>query len=240
MITLTSLLKSLGERQQTYFKFVVVFLLFLLLVFDRDLGMIYLLILFGDFIWYLTDKNISFPLIRKTTSFRDVLETVVAVGVFLGISTVLVDFLSPNLISNGIISGAQSIFQLLATGTPILSGNKFFTLLGWGVMVPIIETSFFFGRLLEGMTTILEKTFGVKISYKKISVPLIIAIFIVASLFTLFHITAKGLSTIPLMVTFIFAIISCALVIRNGELKNAVALHIIVNSFAVMSSFGWL
>jgi hypothetical protein len=227
------------ERTDTYFKLAVVFLLFLLLSFDQDLGMIYSLIILGHFIWYMTDKDISFPISRgvKNGGFSTLqifAESMLALGAFLLITSFLTGFAA------NFFKGTQSIFELLATSTPILKGNIFLTIVGWGVLVPIIETTFFNGQLLEGISTYAEKIYGIKINFGKITGPLIIIVFFVGALFALFHITAKGLNTIPLLITVIFSIISSFLVIRHRETKGAIMIHIIVNTMAVLTSIGWI
>jgi len=232
----------MDDTKDSYFKFIVVFLLFLLFAFDRDLALIYLLILVGDYFWYKSDSFISFKIKRQGSSLiKVVLETLAALGLFLGASTVLINIVSPQtLVASGFIKEAQSIFHLLATGTPILQGSKILTLVGWGVLVPIVETTFFNGRLLEGLAHYSEKVFGTKVRLDKVTPKLFLVILVVASLFTLFHITAKGLNSLPLLITFIFSIISSLLVIRHQELRGAIYLHVIVNSMAVLSSFGWI
>ncbi|MEA2037911.1 MAG: CPBP family glutamic-type intramembrane protease, partial [Nanoarchaeota archaeon] len=162
-------------------------------------------------------------------------------GVFLLISTLLVNFFSPDTINTGagVVATTQSIFHLLATSTPILKGSKLLTLLGWGIIVPVIETSFWNGRLLEGLSTYAEDIIGKKVSLERMSFALWIVIFVIASLFTLFHITAKGLHSIPLLITFLFSVISSVLVIRHRQTKGAILMHCITNSAAVASVLGW-
>ena len=230
------------NRQDNYFKVMVVFLLFLLLSFDQDLAMIYLLIMIGDYIWYKSDNFISFPISAgRSNSFMVYVESVAALGIFLIVSTILVSTFDPQAIAGAsIIEQTQSIFHLLATSTPILKGSKILTILGWGILIPIIETSFFNGRLLEGLATYAEKIYGRKISVQKMSVRLFGVMAVVAAMFTIFHITAKGLASIPLLITFIFSIISSILVVRHRETKGAILMHIVTNSAAVASSFGWI
>jgi hypothetical protein len=196
----------------------------------------------GDYIWYKSDNFISFPIARKTNApWRIVMESLAGLGAFLVVSTVLLSVFSPqSVIVSDIVGGVQSIFHLLATSTPILKGSKFLTLIGWGIIVPIVETTFFNGRLLEGLASYSEVIRGKAVSLKKFSMPLIMVMIVVASLFTLFHITAKGLDSVPLMITFLFSIISSVLVIRHQELRGAILLHICTNSAAVASSFGWI
>lgn len=219
-----------------YFKSLVLFLLFLLLAFDRDMSMIYLLILIGDYIWYRFDRNIVFPLEKtKSNRFSALIEAGIATAGFFIISSAVIAFAAVD-----ITPSFQSIVSLLATATPVLKGNKILTLIGWGVIIPIIETSFFNGRLLEGIATYAEKRTGKKINFNKITTTLIVVVLVIAAFFTLFHLTAKNLASAPLMITFVFSVISSILVIKNKELKQAIILHIITNSLAVLSSFGLL
>lgn len=232
--------KSLRDN---YFKFTIIFLLFLLLAFDRDLALVYIVIMFGDYIWFKSDNFISFKISSPTPRFsstRVYIESAAAFGLFLIVSTFLVSVFSPQSISEGILGGAQSIFQLLATSTPVLKGSQILTLIGWGMLVPLIETSFFNGRLLEGLSTYAEEVTGKKVSLINYTTALVVVILVIASLFTLFHLTAKGLESIPLMITFLFSVISSVLVLRHRELKGAISLHIFTNSAAVMSSMGWI
>lgn len=221
----------------------MIFLLFLLLSFDRDLAIIYLLIMFADWIWYKSDNFVSFPISdpRRMSTTQVYIEAIAGLGLFLLISTILVSTFSPESVTGGIVGGAQSIFHLLATSTPILQGSKILTLVGWGLLVPIIETSFFNGRLLEGFATYAEKVIGRKVPLElsQISLGLVGVIFTVAAIFTLFHITAKGMESLPLLITFIFSVISSVLVIRHRQTKGAILVHIITNSMAVASGFGW-
>lgn len=229
-------------KDANYYKFTVVALLFLLLAFDRDLAMIYLLIMFGDFVWMLSDNFVSFPYSNgPADNVRVYIEAAAALGAFLGISTFMVSYLSPqSLVGTGFVSQTQSLFQLLATSTPILKGSPFLTFIGWGILVPVIETSFFFGRLLEGFTTYAEHFFNTKISLDHLSIKLLMVIFFVAALFTIFHFTSKEMKTVPLLITFIFAAISCLLVQRQKQLKGAISLHIGTNSAAVASALHWI
>lgn len=232
--------RIITDRLDNYFKFIVIFLLFLLLSFDRDMATIYVLIMFGDYIWYRSDNFISFPINgKKISGGQALIEGFAGVGLFLLISQIVLA-MSGRLESLNFIAATQSIFHLLATSTPILQGNKILTLIGWGVLIPIIETSFFNGRLLEGLSTYGESVIGKKISLTKPSIELGMVIFVVASIFTLFHITAKALDPTSLIITFIFSVISSLMVLRHKDLRGSIIMHIIVNSAAVLAGFGWI
>lgn len=221
-----------------YFRWMSVLLLFLLLAFDRDLAMIYLLIMVADFIWFTSDNFISFPIRGQPSRFSTLVvytESLAALGLFLGISSWLV-----GAFGDGLTFGTQSLFQLLATSTPILQGSQFLTLVGWGIVVPFIETIFFNGRLLEGLATYSEKILGIKADIRTLNLNMMIIVFVVAAMFTLFHLTAKGLASVPLLITFLFSVISSILVIRHRELRGAIFIHVVTNSLAVSSSLGWI
>lgn len=229
------------KLQESYYKFTLLFLVFLLLVFDRDLALVYSLIILGDWVWFSTHNRIAFPLSREgTNNIKLYTESLVGLGVFLLASFMLVSAFSPqSIIAGGLIGGAQSIFHLLSTTTPILEGSAFLTLMGWGLLIPVIETHFFNGTLLDGLSSYAEKITRKKISFDSYTLPLVLVIITVAALFTLFHLTAKGIETIPLLVTFLFSIISSILVIRHKQVKGAVFIHVVVNMMAVLSMWGW-
>lgn len=219
-------------KRESYFQFTVLILLFLLLVFDRDMAMIYILILVGDFLWYNFDKHVSYQ-IEKTADnrFSSLLQVGIAAVVFFTISKFA-------LMAVGETSSLQATLGLLATSTPILAGNKILTFVGWALLIPIIETVFFFGTLLEGLATYAEARIHEHIDLYAINIKTIMLMVVIGALFALFHLTAKNLSSTPLMLTFIFAIISCILVILNKELKQAILLHCVINGMAVLSSYG--
>jgi membrane protease YdiL (CAAX protease family) len=223
-------LVKFGKRNYNYFKLMAVGLIFLLLNFDPDLSMVYLLILIGDYIWYQNDKFISFPFSRKDENQTiTIIESFAAFGVFLGITAALITGFS-----------TQSLLSMLSSTVPILADSQLLTLISWGIIVPIIETNFFFGRLLEGFSVLAEKITGKKVSTQKFSIPLFIVMMFVSAVFTLFHLSAKGLGSQALIVTFIFGILSMILVVRHRSTKGATIMHILSNSIAVLISMGWL
>jgi len=219
-----------GKKNYDYFKLMAIGLIFLLLNFDPDLSMVYLLILLGDYIWYQNDSWISFPYSNKQANKTGVIiESFAALGIFLLATAVLITGFS-----------TQSLLSMLSSTVPILAESQVLTLISWGIIVPFIETNFFFGRLLEGFSYMAEKVTGNKISTKKFSIPIFIVMILVAAIFTLFHLSAKGLDSSALIVTFIFAIISMILVVRQQSTKGATIMHILSNSTAVLISMGWI
>lgn len=229
------------KLQESYYKFTLLFLVFLLLVFDRDLALVYSLIILADWVWFSSDNFITFPMSRPgSNNIKIYVESFVGLGIFLLTSVALVSFFSPkDIIAGGVVGGAQSIFHLLSTTTPILQGSAVLTYIGWGFLIPIVETHFFNGTLLEGLATYAEKITGERINFDRYTTPLVLVVLTIAALFTLFHLTAKGVQTIPLLITFIFSVVSSVLVIRHKQVKGAAFIHIFVNSMAVFAMWGW-
>ena len=195
----------------------------------------------ADWVWFSTDKDISFPLSRRdSNNVKIYIESLIGLGVFLFSSVVLVSVFSPkDIIAGGVVGGAQSIFHLLSTVSPIFEQSEFLKFVGFGFLIPIIETHFFNGTLLEGLSTYSERVTGNRINFNRFTSQLVLVVLIVATLFTLFHLTAKGIQTIPLLITFIFSVVSSVLVIRHKQVKGAILIHVIVNSMAVLSMWGW-
>ena len=219
--------------REIYFKFSILVLLFMLLIFDPSMAQIYIAIIIGDFVWAFFDNKISYPL-ESATSGR-ILSLVIAVIAAAGFF-----FISTFVLKSIGSTTTQSIWQLWATSTPILKDNRILTFIGWAILIPVIETSFFFGRVFEGLTLFVSQRFGKRINPYSLSIPMALVIIVISALFTLFHLTAKGLGNQALLLTFIFAMVSCVLVVYTKNLRSAVLLHIFTNSLALLSSFGML
>jgi len=223
-------------RHDHYFKFVGLFLVFLLIAFNQDLALIYLSIMFVDYIWFKSDNFISFPLSRgRRTNPRVYIEALIGLGIFLTLGGVLLQYSGVQSIAAGLVAKTQSLFQLLSAATPALKESKILTFLGWGVLVPVIETTFWNGRLLEGFAEYARLGKGQPVSLRTPSLRLVVVVVFVALLFVVFHLASKGTASTPLLITFAFSLISSLLVLRHKELKGAILFHVIVNSAAVLS-----
>jgi membrane protease YdiL (CAAX protease family) len=231
---------SLRNRGLDYWLSVGFILAFLYFTFDPVLGTAYIFLLLLDQWFYNSDKNVTFVYSRDKNITKSLISAVIGLAAFLGISTLL-----------NSLPQFQSVFELLATSTPLLKNSKLLTFIGWGLLIPIIETNFFFGRLLEGLPEILGERAGLRklagtpssnIPFlKKIFMPSTIFTMVLVSIaFTLFHLSSKGAESIPLLITFIFGIISCAIVMKDKETRGAVYLHIAVNSLTVLLTYGIL
>jgi membrane protease YdiL (CAAX protease family) len=218
-----------------YFKFAVLFLLFLLLVFDQSLATIFLLILLGDFVWFIFDKHISYPMekIKNNRIVTFTIAGIVAIVFFLSTAFLLTAF-------TGSTYSMMSVMELLATTSPVLAGNIILTFISFGILIPFIESHFFHGTLVEGLMLFLERRLGIRINRYSINIGTILIAVVVSALFLLYHLTSKNLSNIPLLVTFIFSMFATLITIKTKEKKGAIILHCIVNILSLLGSYGLL
>jgi len=222
-----------------YFKYGGFVFVLLLLIFDETLGIVYSLMLVVSYFWYKADTNgytyiMSRP--QRNSLSKILVETGVAYAAFLFISSFLVSIVEPQAASGGL----QSIFQLLSTSTPILKGSKILTLIGWGILIPLVETTLFFGLFQEGVAEAIGRVTGHRFALNKFSILMFWTLGIVTAAFILFHLTAKNLDPVSLMITGVFALISGALVVWQEELRGAIYLHMLSNSLVVAKAVGFI
>jgi len=230
------------------FQLMILILAFLYVNFDRQMAILYIILIVADFIWwftdlYIADKRITFPTEKTDTNrAKSVFIAFIAYMGFLIITTVAFSVFNPQALTQtqATQSGFGAIISLLATTTPILKDSLIITFISWGIFIPIIETRFFFGRLLEGFALLWKNLTGEVIPLNRLTPKTWLLIAVMSAMFTLFHLVAKGAQSLPLLVTFVFGIVSGALVIRDQELKSAILLHIFSNSVAVLSNFGMI
>ena len=243
--------KRIGLTKLTtriYFEFLLVSLGLLYLVFNTSLATIYTILIVADFVLYYfnfrPDQSIRFPLERRIDNrIPSLIITVIAYAAFLAISTVAVNSFFPLAIAESGMTGAFAVVALMSASVPIFAGSIALSLFAFGILVPMVESSLFFGRILERVVEVIENRTGKKVSQTQISVATVLAVAFCTALFIFYHVGSKGLANAPLFVTGIFAAISCALVIYHRELKQAVLLHIISNSIVILVMFkiigGW-
>lgn len=216
------------------------FLLFLLLVFDQQVAMIYLLMLTAYFIWFTFDDKITIP-VESTTKgrFMSLLWAAGIYGAFLMVSTALSTFFS--------LEGGQtafSIIELLSAQTPVLAGNRFLTFIAWGIVIPIIETVFFFGVLYEGLANYLGNFMRVgqiPTNFKISNLYYWFLVAFISIIFTAYHFQARGLTdSTGLFVTFLFSVVSLLVVSYFSRTREAILFHMISNSVAVSLRLQWI
>lgn len=197
--------------------------LFFSLLFDKDLGVLYGLMIVGDFMYRSMDLHISFPM-RASNVAKDVVYGVLGLGIFFGLSSLIMKALTPT----------QSVFELWSAGTPILANNVIMTYLGWGLFAATVETNFV-ARSLDAI----EGLFG-QISAHKFTFALILTMVFVAGAMTILHFQSKALQSKPLLMTFLFFSIQAFLIIKTRSSVPAILMHVANNMLAVAVSFGHL
>jgi len=217
---------------------VAIVVIFFLVNVNEKLGYIFGIMLLVDVIakslgpWNTPKVDIEGDSIR----LRDVFVGVAAYGAFI----LVVALITP--IFQGLIFNTpqQSVFTSLALQTPVLADSQVASFIGWGVLIPIVETSFFFGSLLLFVAWM----FKVRLDNLK-SWKVWMVIILVAVTFATFHLTARaqavssgGISVdeVGMLATFIFGIFQGALVVWMKELTEAIYMHVTSNSLSVAIS----
>lgn len=118
---------------------------------------------------------------------------------------------------------------------PILAGSVAMTWVGWTIVIPFIETSFFHGRLFEGLAQLSNRLFNKPKSLRVLSLGLIGVATAVSVIFAVFH---SKVTLSPIITIFIFSMVSCYLVIKEQKLTAAILLHILANTAALAVKYG--
>jgi len=225
-------------KEKTIFALLGIILLFMIVNFDKDMALIFSLMIIIDYLIFKDDTFVSYPFERKTDNrILMFFEVALMWAMFMGLTAVIMRILTPSITS--LTNAIQTIFELQASTKPALSGNKILTFIGWGVMIPIIETRFFFGRLLELIKDRWKKSLTI------LSLAVHIIGVVIGAIFALFHLTARQCGSAQtcqnaaLLVTFLFGYVSTLMVIWKGETKQATLLHILTNSLSVGVSLGF-
>lgn len=209
--------------------------IFAIVTFNKELGMIYMLMLFLSYFLYSSDSKVTILTEgNKSSWFYSLLLALAAYTLFVMVSGLFIGVMFPNYIVQGENTFAMVVRTMSAT-TPILDGNLIMTVIGWGILAALVETDFFFGKLLEWGSDF----FGVDVGFNVKSWKAWVLIIMLSFGFAIFHIQAKGITNNQaLMLTFFFAILSCWLVYKTKETKAAIIFHILSNTIAVMSTAG--
>jgi len=215
-------MQKISER--SLFFIVGIVLLFLLLNFNFQLGTVYLFFLSFSFILFLTDKEKTIKLERRTDNRWQAL--------FVGVGSYVIFLIVMNIITTkffGQSFALNDMAKLFAQfTTPAFTGNKYLAILAWGFLIPLIETKTFFGRVYE------EICDAFKANPYKITTITFLAIAGIIALFVSFHSTSFGIgNTIGLISVGVFALFSMGLVLIFKELKQATIFHITANLYGM-------
>ena len=218
---------------------VVIITVFLTINFNLEVGLIYSLIAIVDWLAYYIafDKN-AFKIVPIENNKKDRLINLVwGMGAYV-VFIFTAGFLTARFTGVSTVSTFENISSLVAatfSATPILFGSTNLKLMVWGVLIPIIETRFFFRTLLQyGI-----RSGNLKMPQSALSLQAFGIAAFFGAIFTVYHAVAKGITNnASLAVTFMFGVVSILLVIHFKELIQALFLHIITNTIATMQQQG--
>lgn len=213
--------------------------LFLLINFNIQIGTIYgIMVLIDWFAYYVALDTKAFTIIpiERDKSNR-LMSLVWAMGAYVAFIFIVNIITTRFVVTPPTTSGFEYVSSLIAgtfSATPILYGSTYLKLAVWGIIIPRIESLYFFRTLLQ---------WGVKSAGTVLPANIFnlrawgIAGFF-GVLFAAFHIVAKGIvNNASLFVTFCFGVASVLLVIHFREVIQAIFLHIITNTIATMQQF---
>lgn len=218
-------------------------LLLAVLLFRAELGIIYVIIFLASIVTYIFLGGNSGTWYKLNSSrgntAKQIVNGIVFFIIFAAISILISGVFSQSITSSNPPSWNMAIkafsVQNQPSYAPILADNAILTFVVYALLIPIIETVAFFGRGLE----FLIKQFGVTPSLTN---PRLWAIFVIISiLFTYAHFAVRGVNNISgNLITFLFGMFSCFLVVKTRELEGAVNAHVIWNGAIMVQRLGWL
>jgi len=212
------------EKSTPIFILLSLILIFLLINYDASVSIPYISIALLNLMIYFAYNRFKLSFDKNVNWLHATMLGVIVTAAFILVMNVLGKFLMPSSIITPF-----SVIEVMASQLPrpLLSQSLFFTWLSVGVIFPILETDFFFGRILDVLAT----RFKVALNYDFSNRKTWMLIFLVSSLFAIFHVTAKrGNLDIGLLFTFIFGIISCWMVLKYKRTAEAVMFHVIANT----------
>jgi membrane protease YdiL (CAAX protease family) len=207
-------------------------IVFMLLMFDRDFGLIYIAIVVTWFIFFIKDKlfynkTISFPVERSAQGRgMEVMIGIAGYAVTLLVITFIQSTFNPSALPTGSVVDVlrQISTELYQASTPILRDSIILMVVGWGILIPIAETVLFNGKIFEALYDWLKPR-GL--------ITIIVLSSIVGAVAALYHLTSKSGSSTALMITFAFFTISSLVVWWRKDLRAAIIMHVLNNGLAV-------
>jgi hypothetical protein len=222
--------------------FVTGFALFFLLTnYDPDLATVFLFLsVFGIILYQfdVTSKGgVRIPFERDTNRVQGFLVALAGYGLFLALAFVLTFILKG---TATLLSLQSLISDTFAQISPAFAGSALFMFIAFGILIPFVESTTFFGYGAEFIADRLNIRYDLKdVRFHVFSVFIGLA-------FLMYHITARGLpATIGgafndpgLAITGAFGYVSMLLVAYTRQTREATFMHIIANSIATLRKLG--
>ncbi len=202
------------------------------LMFSQEFALIYGLIILSCITFLILDlfgfdRKLSFPIERQGQN--KTMGILLAIGIYAGfllVSSLITNALSPGTLPNSVLDIIKSISKdLYQASTPALAGSVILMFIGWGLVIPIVETIFFNGVIFEFVHDFFIKS--------KNNVSMVVLCLLVGALAAVFHLTVRQGSSVGLITTFVFFTASAISVWRTGSLYVGIIVHVISNSIAI-------
>jgi hypothetical protein len=222
-------------RERTILAIVGTTLIFLWLNFNAELGSVYLGMIILSYVLFNSDKIVSIYTEKPGSDwFFAFILAVAAYAFFVMTSGLVIGLITPSYAVKG-----EDVFSMvartMATTTPVLAGSFILTFISWVGIAAVVETDFFFGKLLE----FIHDLFGVNVEFNLAQLKSWLIIISLSFVFAFFHMSVKGVSNNQsLLLTFLFAVLSMWIVLRTKETKAAIMFHMISNGVAVLKATG--
>jgi len=114
--------------------------------------------------------------------------------------------------------------------TTLFGESEILTKIVYSILIPVVETRFFFRTIMQWFAW----KAGDSTNVSPLSGTGMKLMVMFSAVFTVFHATAKGIdNTTDLAMTFVFGIISIAMILYFQEWIQAATMHIVVNSSAL-------
>ena len=209
-------------------------LAFLLVNFNLAIGVIYLTFLLLEFIareGFVEDiKGFGlFPTLSGQYSIS--MSVLVGLGVlsgFLLFASFVISIVQPSI--NSVASLIQFMQSQFQAATPLLSEDPYIKFAVMGIVGPLVETRFFFGPFLKWSSSL----FNSSLEFALANLKMWFTFAWVAAWFAVFHLTAKfAVGNVAFLVTFLFGIASCLVVVVRKQLLEAKVLHVANNMISL-------
>jgi membrane protease YdiL (CAAX protease family) len=209
-------------------------LLLTLLLYDSYVAQIFSILFFGALFFLATDKNITLKLEKE---YNPNFSSAIAIGgmFIVWIIPLLTEGLYKSITSMSLLGtntfSLGSVITLFADVIPYFKGSAAFTLLTYGLFtIPFIETTTY-GVIMEGIADNILRTKLNKNNLKVWSIVIITSLF-----FAFLHLTAKQGSDITksIFIVTIMFLVTGIMIIWRGQTKEAILMHIGLNTTAVL------
>ena len=216
------------EKDIPLFLLLGTILFFFLLTYDAQYSIVFITLAFLNLFFYHSYSSWRFPIGWKAKRKLKIFATAAgAYGLFLVVSVLVGGALN-------LATDMGSIMRVFAQ-QPVLYANLFIGIMAFAIIVPILESDFFFGRLME----VISRYFKINLAWRLTNPNIWVTAGLMAGFFTIFHVASKLSDlTAGLTYVFIFGFISVMVVLKTRRTADAIVMHVYANLLAVLVNAG--